>query len=40
MQLIKNIPEGTAKANAVALAKTVKILSMPVALTSSQEDYA
>jgi len=37
MQLIKNIPLEVAKRNALALAKTAKILRMPVVLTSSQE---
>lgn len=40
MQLIKNIPEDTAKRNGVALAKMAKILDMPVVLTSSQEENA
>ena len=37
MQLIKNIPLDVAKRNALALAKTAKILNIPVVLTSSQE---
>lgn len=37
MQLIKNIPYEVVKQNAIALAKTAKILNMPVVLTSSQE---
>ncbi len=37
MQLIKNIPLETVKRNTLALAKTAKILEMPVILTSSQE---
>ncbi|GAB4532061.1 MAG: isochorismatase family protein [Pleurocapsa sp.] len=37
MQLIKNIPLETVKRNTLALAKTAKILDMPVILTSSQE---
>ena len=37
MQLIKNIPLEVAKRNAIALAKTAKILNIPVVLTSSQE---
>jgi nicotinamidase-related amidase len=37
MQLIKNIPLDVAKRNAIALAKTAKILNIPVILTSSQE---
>lgn len=37
MQLIKNIPLDLAKRNTLALAKTAKILKIPVVLTSSQE---
>ena len=37
MQLIKNIPLDVAKRNTIALAKTAKILNIPVVLTSSQE---
>ena len=37
MQLIKNIPLDVAKRNKLALAKTAKILNIPVVLTSSQE---
>ena len=37
MQLIKNIPLEVAKRNTLALAKTAKILNIPVVLTSSQE---
>ncbi len=37
MQLIKNIPLDVAKRNTFALAKTAKILNIPVVLTSSQE---
>ena len=37
MQLIKNIPLEIVKRNTLALAKTAKILQMPVILTSSQE---
>lgn len=37
MQLIKNIPLETVRQNAIALAKTAKILNLPVVLTSSQE---
>lgn len=37
MQLIKNIPYDVVKQNAIALAKTAKILGLPVILTSSQE---
>jgi nicotinamidase-related amidase len=40
MQLIKNIPLDVAKRNALALAKTAKILNIPVILTSSQEQNA
>jgi nicotinamidase-related amidase len=40
MQLIKNIPLDVAKRNTLALAKTAKILNMPVVLTSSQEQNA
>lgn len=38
MQLIKNIPLDAVKRNTLALAKAAKILSMPVVLTSSQEE--
>lgn len=38
MQLIKNIPLDVAKRNTLALAKTAKILNIPVVLTSSQEE--
>jgi nicotinamidase-related amidase len=37
MKLIKNIPLEVVKRNTLALAKTAKILGMPVVLTSSQE---
>jgi nicotinamidase-related amidase len=37
MQLVKNIPYEVVKQNAIALAKTAKILNIPVVLTSSQE---
>ena len=37
MQLIKNIPLDVAKRNIIALAKTARILNIPVVLTSSQE---
>ncbi len=37
MQLVKNIPYEVVKQNAIALAKTAKILNMPIVLTSSQE---
>jgi nicotinamidase-related amidase len=37
MQLIKNIPIDLATRNTLALAKTAKILGIPVVLTSSQE---
>lgn len=37
MKLIKNIPLDTVKRNTLALAKTAKILNIPVILTSSQE---
>ena len=37
MKLIKNIPLEVAKRNTLALAKTAKILGIPVVLTSSQE---
>ena len=40
MQLIKNIPLDVAKRNTLALAKTAKILNIPVVLTSSQEQNA
>ncbi|MGL6342191.1 MAG: isochorismatase family protein [Waterburya sp.] len=38
MQLIKNIPLDVVKRHTIALAKTAKILNMPVVLTSSQEE--
>ncbi len=38
MQLIKNIPLEAVKRNTLALAKTAKILNIPVVLTSSQEE--
>ena len=38
MQLIKNLPLEVVIRNTLALAKTAKILNMPVVLTSSQED--
>lgn len=38
MQLIKNILLETVKRNTIALAKTAKILNIPVILTSSQEE--
>ena len=38
MKLIKNIPLDMAKRNTLALAKTAKILNIPVVLTSSQEE--
>ena len=37
MQLIKNIPLEMVRRNTLALAKTAKILGIPVVLTSSQE---
>lgn len=37
MKLIKNIPVEVVKRNTLALAKTAKILNIPVVLTSSQE---
>lgn len=37
MQLIKNIHHDVVKQNAIALAKTAKILGLPVVLTSSQD---
>lgn len=37
MQLIKNIPLEVVKRNTLALAKTAKILNIPVVLSSSQE---
>ena len=37
MKLIKNIPLNVVKRNTLALAKTAKILRVPVVLTSSQE---
>lgn len=38
MKLIKNIPIEVVKRNTLALAKTAKILKIPVILTSSQEE--
>ena len=38
MQLIKNLPLEAVKRNTLALARTAKILNIPVVLTSSQED--
>jgi nicotinamidase-related amidase len=38
MQLIKNLPLDRVRANTLALAKTAKILGLPVVLTSSQEE--
>lgn len=38
MQLIKNIPLEVVKRNTLALAKTAKVLNIPVVLTSSQEE--
>lgn len=38
MQLIKNLPLDVVRRNTLALAKTAKILGLPVVLTSSQED--
>ena len=38
MKLIKNLPFDTVKKNTLALAKTAKILNLPVVLTSSQEE--
>jgi nicotinamidase-related amidase len=38
MQLIKNIPLDVVKRHTLALAKTAKILNIPVVLTSSQEE--
>ncbi len=38
MQLIKNLDLETVKRNTLALAKTARILDIPVVLTSSQED--
>ncbi|MBW4599734.1 MAG: isochorismatase family protein [Calothrix sp. FI2-JRJ7] len=38
MKLIHNIPLETVKRNTLALAKTAKILNIPVILTSSQEE--
>ena len=35
MQLIKNIPLDVAKRNTIALAKTAKILNIPVVLTAT-----
>ena len=37
MKLIKNIPLDMVKRNTLALAKTAKILNIPVVLTSSQK---
>jgi nicotinamidase-related amidase len=39
MKLIKNIPLEVVKRNTLALAKTAKILGIPVVLTSSQEQH-
>lgn len=38
MQLIKNMPLEVVKRHTLALAKTAKILNLPVVLTSSQEE--
>jgi nicotinamidase-related amidase len=38
MQLIKNLPLTLVKSHIIALAKTAKILDIPVVLTSSQEE--
>jgi len=38
LQLIQNLPLEQVKRHAVALAKTARILDMPVVLTTSQED--
>lgn len=38
MKLIRNIPLEVVKRNTLALAKTARILDLPVVLTSSQED--
>ena len=38
MQLIKNLPLDAVKRNTLALAKTAKLLNIPVVLSSSQED--
>src|SRR5439155_26771818 len=38
MKLIKNIPLEVAKRNTVALAKTAKVLGLPVVLTTSLEE--
>ena len=38
MQLIKNISLAVVKRNTIALAKTAKILNLPIVLTSSQEE--
>lgn len=38
MKLIKNIPLDVVRQNTLALAKTAKILKIPVVLTSSQEE--
>lgn len=40
MQLIKTIPLEVVKRHTLALAKTAKILNIPVVLTSSQEQNA
>lgn len=40
MQLIRNIDKDLAAKQSIALAKMAKILSMPVVITSSQEDRA
>lgn len=38
MQLVRNLPVEQVKRNTLALAKTARILGIPVVLTSSQED--
>lgn len=38
MRLIRNLPLEVVKRNTLALAKTAKLLSLPVVLTSSQEE--
>ena len=40
MQLVKTLPPEVLRRNTLALAKTAKILGLPVVLTSSQEDRA
>lgn len=40
MQLIKNIDRELAARQSIGLAEMVKILDMPVVITSSQEDHA